>query len=251
MRKEFGRGKVQARVAYGGARASLPLSFRFPNPPTRRAMDAASLLSATLSPDQNERQHATSQLEQYLDSNPSQYLVSLSHSLSDQQTPSHIRNAAGLAIKNALSAREVQRQDDYAQRWKQLESQTRDKLKQDAVQTLAATDKGARNVSGQVIAAIAAIELPLGQWNSLVGQLLELVGRADNSGLRQATLQAIGYICETIVSLKPDPLPKPVADRSSLVWRVPVLEQKPEVLAAQSNEILTAVVQGARKEEPR
>jgi importin subunit beta-1 len=164
-------------------------------------MDASALLAATLSPNQQERQHATTQLTQYLDSNPAQYLTTLSHALGDSQTPSHIRNAAGLAIKNALSARETQRQDDYATRWKQLEQGTRDKLKQDALATLAAPDKGARNVSGQVIAAIAAIELPLGSWNTLISQLLEFGGRADNSGLRQATLQAIGYICESIVSL--------------------------------------------------
>lgn len=166
-------------------------------------MDASSLLGATLSPNQQERQHATTQLTQYLESNPAQYLTTLSHALSDSSTPSHIRNAAGLAIKNALNARETQRQDDYANRWKHLEQQTRDKLKQDALNTLAVPDRGARNVSGQVIAAIAAIELPLGSWNTLITQLLEFVGRADNPGLRQASLQTIGYICETIVSYIP------------------------------------------------
>jgi importin subunit beta-1 len=44
----------------------------------------------------------------------------------------------------------------------------------------------------------------------------------ENVNLRIATLQAIGYICEVV---------------------------RPEVLATRSNEILTAVVQGARKEE--
>ncbi|GAA5883022.1 hypothetical protein JCM1840_004096 [Sporobolomyces johnsonii] len=185
-------------------------------------MDANAVLAATLSPNQQERDAATDQLTQFLSSNPAQYLLALSHALSDAQTPSHIRNAAGLAIKNALAARETARQEDYANRWKSLDPATRDKLKHDALATLAAADRGARNVSGQVIAAIAAVELPAGLWNGLIAQLLELASRADNPGLRQATLQTIGYICESI---------------------------KPEVLAAQSNEILTAVVQGARKEE--
>ncbi|KAI5475715.1 hypothetical protein MNV49_001008 [Pseudohyphozyma bogoriensis] len=178
-------------------------------------MDASALLAATLSPNQQEREGATQQLTLALDANPAQYLVQLSLALADDATPGHIRNAAGLAIKNTLSAREAQRQDEYAQRWKLLDAQTRDKLKQDALAALAASDRNARNVAGQVVAAIAAIELPAGMWNTLIAQLLELVGRSDNPGLRQATLQAIGYICESI-----------------------------------SNEILTAVVQGARKEEP-
>ncbi|KAM0747802.1 ARM repeat-containing protein [Meredithblackwellia eburnea MCA 4105] len=186
-------------------------------------MDIPSLLASTLSPDQQQRDNATQQLQQLLASSPAQYIQSLSHTLAENAAPSHIRNAAGLAIKNALSAREAQRQDDYANRWKSVDDNTREKLKSDAISTLAAQDRGARNVAGQVIAALAAIELPSGLWNTLIPQLLELVGQADNSDLRQAALQAIGYICESI---------------------------KSDVLASQSNEILTAVVQGARKEEP-
>jgi len=163
-------------------------------------MDANAVLSATLSPNQQERQAATEQLTQLLSSNPSQFLLTLSHALAEPQSPSHIRNAAGLAIKNALSARETPRQEEYAARWTSLDPSTRDKLKHDALATLDAQDRGARNVSGQVIAAIAAIELPAGLWNNLIAQLLELASRGDNPNLRQATLQTIGYICEGIVS---------------------------------------------------
>lgn len=163
-------------------------------------MDASLLLSATLSPDQATRENATQQLAHVLGTNPAQYIQSLSHALADPGTQSHIRNAAGLAIKNSLSARESARQEEYANRWKSLDQDTREKLKADAIATLAAQDKGARNVAGQVVAAVAAIELPAGLWNTLIAQLLELVGRADNSDLRQAALQAIGYICEGIVS---------------------------------------------------
>ncbi|GAA5845418.1 hypothetical protein JCM11251_005067 [Rhodosporidiobolus azoricus] len=185
-------------------------------------MDASAVLAATLSPNQQEREAATNQLAQFLSSNPAAYLNALADTLASDQAPSHIRNAAGLAIKNALSAREAPRQEEYANRWKNLDAATRDKLKQGALTTLASSDRGARNVSAQVVAAIAAVELPAGMWSGLIGQLLELASRNDNPMLRQATLQTIGYICEAI---------------------------KPDILAAQSNEILTAVVQGARKEE--
>ncbi|GAA5858585.1 hypothetical protein JCM8547_001375 [Rhodosporidiobolus lusitaniae] len=185
-------------------------------------MDASAVLAATLSPNQQDREAATGQLTQFLSSNPAAYLDALADTLASDQAPSHIRNAAGLAIKNALAARETARQDEYAARWKNLDPATRDKLKHGALATLASADRGARNVSGQVVAAIAAVELPAGMWTGLIGQLLELASRNDNPSLRQATLQTIGYICESI---------------------------KPDILAAQSNEILTAVVQGARKEE--
>ena len=166
----------------------------------RVKMDVNAVLAATLSPAQHEREAATAQLQSLLASNPSAYLVSLSHALAAESTPSHIRNAAGLAIKNALTAREAARQEEYASRWKSLDPATREQLKQEALATLAASDRGARNVSGQVVAAIAAVELPAGMWSGLIGQLLELASRADNAHLRQATLQTIGYICEGIVS---------------------------------------------------
>lgn len=60
--------------------------------------------------------------------------------------------------------------------------------------------------------------------------------------LRVATLQAIGYICESIVS----------GSNCAIVdniLRSNASQQKPEILALKANEILTAVIHGARKEE--
>lgn len=187
--------------------------------------DIVSLLGNTLSPDAATRQAATQQLESLSGSNFAQYLISLSQVLGDSSSPGHVRNAAGLAIKNTLTARESARLEQYAQRWReQLDDPTRNSLKEASVQALASGDRAARSVAGQVVAAIAAIELPNGTWNDLIARLLAGVNQQENTGLRMASLQAIGYVCEGTRS---------------------------DVLANQSNEILTAVVQGARKEEPR
>ena len=158
------------------------------------------LLTASLSPDDNVRQSATQQLEQLASSSFPAYVQALIAQLANEGgAPSHIRNAAGLAIKNTLAAREASTKEQYAQRWTSLDSVTREQVKGGAMAALSSSDRGARNVTGQVIAAIAAIELPAGLWPDLVSQLLAFVGRADNAGLRQATLQTIGYICEQIV----------------------------------------------------
>lgn len=187
--------------------------------------DIVTLLNNTLSPDAGTRSAATSQLEQLSSSSFPQYLLSLSQVLADNSSPGHVRNAAGLALKNTLTARENARLEQYAARWREaLDDSTRNTLKEASVQTLASPDRSARSVAGQVVAAIAAIELPNGTWNDLIGRLLAGVNQQENTGLRMASLQAIGYVCEGTRS---------------------------DVLANQSNEILTAVVQGARKEEPR
>lgn len=167
------------------------------------AQSVADLLTASLSPDDSVRQAATHQLEQLASSSYSDYVQALVDQLAGEGgVPSHVRNAAGLAIKNTLSAREGSTKDLYAQRWTSLDGSVREKVKAGAMSALSSADRGARNVTGQVIAAIASIELPAGLWSDLISQLLSFVGRADNAGLRQATLQTIGYICESIVSCR-------------------------------------------------
>ena len=59
----------------------------------------------------------------------------------------------------------------------------------------------AGSVSAQVIAAIAAVELPTNHWPELIEVLLGFVNNQDNTNLKIATLQAIGFICETIVRI--------------------------------------------------
>jgi importin subunit beta-1 len=87
-------------------------------------------------------------------------------------------------------------------------------LKRLCLQTLASPDTRAAGVSASAIAAIAACELPYGEWNELIGTLLEFVGQ-ENAGLRVATLQTIGYICETIVSSGHNAADSNLADMSA------------------------------------
>ena len=79
----------------------------------------------------------------------------------------------------------------------------------------------ARHTAALVIAKVAAIELPRGEWRELIATLLANMSTTPvNSGLQQATLQALGYVCEEMGYLADD-----------------VLNQE------QINSILTAVVQ--------
>ena len=57
-------------------------------------------------------------------------------------------------------------------------------------------------MAAQVVAAIAAVELPHEQWPELIGSLLGFVNNPQSApNLKIATLQAIGFICESIVCL--------------------------------------------------
>ncbi|KDR78361.1 hypothetical protein GALMADRAFT_224738 [Galerina marginata CBS 339.88] len=186
-------------------------------------MNATELLANTLSPDASIRQDATQKMETAAHDNYPQYMLMLSSVLVDDNTPIHVRNAAGLALKNALTARETVRQTDMTNRWLSLPNETKSKIKQDALITLGSSSAKAGTFASQVVSAIAAVELPQGHWADLIEILLGFVNNQTNANLRISTLQTIGFICEAI---------------------------KPEILSLRSNEILTAVIQGARKEEP-
>ena len=133
--------------------------------------------------------------------------------------------AAGLALKNAFSAREYARLREAQQKWtQQLDPTVKKSVKDLALQTLGSRVKGAGPSAGQFIASIAAIELPRNEWPELMVALVENVGHGGDH-LKQASLTTIGFIC--------------ASDDANLR----------ESLASHSNTILTAVVQGARKEE--
>ena len=111
-------------------------------------------------------------------------------------------------------------------RWiQQVPQEVKEQVKELALQTLTSSDTRATHSSAQFIVSIAAIELPRNEWPQLMGTLVQNVAGGSDA-VKQASLITIGFICE---SQDPD---------------------LRESLAAYSNAILTAVVQGARRDEP-
>ncbi|CAG8433275.1 4156_t:CDS:10 [Diversispora eburnea] len=180
------------------------------------------LLANTLSGDQNLREDAANQLEQAQQTNYPAYVTMLTRELRNEHASPYTRNAAGLAIKNSLIS-SAARRNEIAQRWITMDEATRQQVKQEVLMTLDAADQRVTTTAAQVICAISAIELPVGQWTDLMKHLLENITTTDKDSLKISTLITIGFVCEAIPS---------------------------DILAAQSGAILTAVVSGARKEEP-
>ncbi|KIX94837.1 uncharacterized protein Z520_09527 [Fonsecaea multimorphosa CBS 102226] len=187
-------------------------------------MDVRAVLENTFSPDATIRGGAEEQLRQAREGNFSEYLSILSRELANDQASPAVRQAAGLALKNAFTYRDVTRLREVQARWLQgVDPQIKAQVKELAVKTLTSTPQAA-NSAAQLIATIAAIELPRNEWPDLLPALVHNVGAGDDK-LKQSSLTTIGFICES----------DDVELRESLV--------------GYSNAILTAVVQGARKEE--
>lgn len=94
---------------------------------------------------------------------------------------------------------EAARQTESANRWLAFDDLTKNKIKQETLVTLASPVAKAGSFAAQVVAAIATVELPHDQWPDLIELLLGFVNNSTNANLKIATLQTIGYICESIV----------------------------------------------------
>ncbi|SRR6266404_2213041 len=161
----------------------------------------------------------------------------LASELANESTPVFVRNAAGLALKNALTARvrsplllfspltpspaysvpyrvffspdllvfhvsqDSARQAEYSTRWLALDVKIRTEIKEFVLRGLHSEQVKAGTVAAQSVAAIATVELPHGQWPELIEILLRFVNTGTSVPLRQSTLSAIGFICESLVRL--------------------------------------------------
>ncbi len=68
-------------------------------------------------------------------------------------------------------------------------------------------EPSARHTAALVLAKLAAIELPTQQWPDLVKMLLSNMSvTPPDTGLRQSTLQTLGYICEEMAAIHDDVL---------------------------------------------
>ena len=144
--------------------------------------------------------------------------------MANEGTQTHIRQAAGVALKNTLSAREYGRLRQMQDRWREINPNIRGSVKQLALKALASKDSRAGQSAAQFVAAIATADLPRNEWPELMVALVSNVGEGADH-LKQSSLATIGFIAES--------------DDSDLR----------DSLVQHSNAILTAVVQGARKEE--
>ncbi|KAM5348791.1 hypothetical protein ACJ41O_008614 [Fusarium nematophilum] len=183
------------------------------------------VLANSLSPDANLRNAAEQQLTQAAESNFPLYLATLVQELANDNADGSIRAAAGIALKNAFTARDFARHQELQAKWlQQTDDDTKSRVKELTLQTLSSANTQAGTAAAQVISSIATIELPRGQWGDLLPFLVKNVSEgADHQ--KQSSLTAIGYICESQDS------------------------ELRMALVSHSNAILTAVVQGARKEE--
>ncbi|XP_075212315.1 importin subunit beta Fs(2)Ket isoform X2 [Lycorma delicatula] len=180
------------------------------------------ILEKTISPDKNELEAAQRYLEQAAQTNLPEFVKTLSDILRHGGNSPVARMAAGLQLKNTLTAKDADVKSQYQQRWLAFPDETKAYVKKNVLSALG-TENNRPSSAAQCVAYIAVAELPMGQWPELIGVLVSnVIGGSSTEMMKEATLETIGYICQDI-------------------------EQ--EVLVAQSNQILTAIIHGMRQSE--
>lgn len=180
------------------------------------------VLEATISPDENLRHEAEKYLESAAQQNLPALLQSLAAVLADVGQSAVSRTAAGLQLKNNLTSKNPETKRQYVIRWLQIDPSVRSSIKELALTTLG-TETSQPSSAAQCVAYLAAAELPNQQWGEVTTLLVNNITNVQSSvPLKQATLEAIGYICE---------------------------ETDARFLAPHTNQVLTAIIQGMRKEE--
>ncbi|KAJ5288376.1 hypothetical protein PENANT_c056G05751 [Penicillium antarcticum] len=188
-------------------------------------MNAQQVLQRTFSIDAVERSDGEQRLAHAAATNFADYLTSLVKELDREDNPPHIRAAAGIALKNAFTFRDQAKLREAQRRWAvEIPAETKAQVKESALKTLHTSDRRARSCAALVIVSIAAIELPRSEWPELMQTLVQNVASGTDA-LKHSSLTTIGFICES----------QDVDLRASL----PTHYQA----------ILTAVLQGARREE--
>ena len=96
----------------------------------------------------------------------------------------------------------------YIDFWVQQEAVFKQNVKTAITATLASPSKLVRSQVASLVAAIAAIEIPRGEWTELISTLCT---NSSNESLeiKLASLQTLGFICE---ELNPQDLTKELTD---------------------------------------
>ncbi|ODV83247.1 hypothetical protein CANARDRAFT_9821 [[Candida] arabinofermentans NRRL YB-2248] len=188
-------------------------------------MDVSLLLEhAILSTNTEERTNAESQLNKLAEENWVNYLGLTVQVLGDDTKKTEVRQLAGLTLKNQLISKDAFKKQQQAERWVQIDPSMRQQIKDIALNTLLSNIDKVATTAAQLIAAIADIELPRGEWSDLMHIIVENTKADKPVNVKRASLLTIGFICETADPTNP-------------------------AVAAQANGILIAIVQGAQSSE--
>ena len=151
-------------------------------------------------------------------------LKTLSDILANVANSSVARRQAGLQLKNRLTSNDDIVKQTYQERWLAIPDEIRAYIKNNILTALG-TESYRPSAAAQCVQCVAVVELPRSFWPDLMRILVTNVTNPNSTEMvKESTLEAIGYICQDI--------------------------QDHRCLEVMSNDILTAIVHGMKRDEP-
>lgn len=127
----------------------------------------------------------------------------MSKVLADPKNSSVARQAAGLQLKNSLTARDPNRKTACQKRWCSLPAETRKNIRKRIFSALG-TEAVHPSCAAQCLAYICSAELVLEAYdeNCLHESLVDLIDLLDSDvqqNQKEAAMETIGFICQEVV----------------------------------------------------
>jgi len=122
-------------------------------------------------------------------------MATLTREIADETLEEASRQMACIIFKNFILNQ--QRNSKYENYWVELDIQLRGQIKMALLGTLASPVSLVRGQLASLIAAIASLEIPRGEWADLLPNLSQNAEHNDFN-IRLASLTTLGYICEEI-----------------------------------------------------
>jgi importin subunit beta-1 len=168
-------------------------------------MDLATVLNNTQHHDQNIRTQAESYLNQAVETQYGPFLLALCIEFAADGRDVGVRQAAGLFMKNMISAEDEAIKQDKAQRWASCDPTTKEQVKQGFLMALSSTNPTVSHTAAQVVSAFGAVELPMNSWPQLLPTVFQNISSPEvPDSVKVSSLETLGYMCNAMkVKIEP------------------------------------------------
>eukprot|EP01039_Chlorochromonas_danica_P012809 gene12809-14747_t len=168
-------------------------------------MDLATILNNTNHPDSTIRTHAEAYIIQAQETQYGPFLLALCQEFATEGKDVGVRQAAGLCMKNMISAEDESIKQFKAQKWAACDPATKEQVKQGFLLALASADPTVSHTAAQVVAAYGAVELPSNLWPALLPTVFHNISSPEISDqTKVSSLETLGYMCDAM-KVKIDP----------------------------------------------
>lgn len=162
-------------------------------------MDLQTILLQASSPDTLSRNNAETILNTAIETQYDDFMVALAQQFTNENTVATSRQLAGIFLKNQITAQSSDIKQKKVFKWDNCKTTAKDIIKKCILDSLFSSVSVVRHTAAQLIAAYGSIDVPTGNWSTLLPSLLGWVMTPDViMDVKVAILQALGYFCEAL-----------------------------------------------------